>query len=460
MMCLLNNVGLIAACEIEIQQLQRGQLSPAVVAASEATLFTLLTALADSPAGARGIALNSTVCTWLMDKLVKGGDASSFASGIVTKLLFHEDMEVIETLVQQKLVKRILVTLRSAGMQDESLAQNSLYLLRVLADFLTIAALELPKDAISLLTDLIYTYSSNEYLVGVATSLKNDLLGAYAVGPEAQLEQLLDSVPAIHLGADGWMQCPDESGNMYFYNSTDGSSQWEAPEGYTLLLRTLNEIIDLACVTLRGDMSNVAITEQHQFDFYQILLYQGSDAVMPAGVMRMLHAQAAQSGPAARDLLKALPEGHMDAIVCALRGQMDTLQVPEGEGEAGAETSLAQVEQVLQLLDNLLPLPGFRERLSGEDYVRLLCEACRKFAAFPAVLSKALTALGRLLRKSAALAAVALKYELHLITSEVAQRYTQQLPAEGSAARAGFLAFLAKADDSPSSASLRATFGE
>jgi hypothetical protein len=448
--------GLITACAIEIQHLA-SRKDTLAVAATEAQLFTLLTTLADSPVGARGIALNSPVRTWLLDKLVKTGETAASASGIVTKLLFHEDMEIIETLVQKQLTKRILLSLRSDGMQDEGLAQNALYLLRVLADFLTIEALELPKDTIALLSDLIYTYSTNEYLVGVATSLKTDLLSAYAVGPEAQLEALLDSVPGIHAGADGWVQTPDESGNLYYYNCTDGASQWEVPEGYSLLLRTLNEIMDMTCGTLKNNLSNVALTEQHMIDFYQILVYQGSDAQMSTKVMQFLHAQATQSGPVARDLLKVLPDTHVDVVVASLHSQMETLQVPETEVAAG----LLLVERAFQLIDSLLLLPGFRDKLSGEEYIHLLCEACRKFMAHPVVLSKALTALGRLTRKSPDLVLLAFKHELHLIMSEVAQHHTQQLPAEGDAARPAFLAFLAQADEnSGSSCSLRNTLGE
>ena len=286
--------GLIAACASEILRLQEAEAEAeagrhrdnardaTASAASEAQLFTLLTTLADSPVGARGIALNATVRTWLLKKLVQTGETAASASGIVTKLLFHEDMEVIETLVQHKLTKRILMSLKSAGMQEEDLAQNALYLLRVLADFLTIGALELPKDTIGVLSDLIYTYSANEYLVGVATSLKADLLGAYAVGPEAQLEHLLNTIPAVHTAADGWIQVPDENGYMYYTNCTDGVSQWEAPDGYTQLTRTLTEIVEITGTTLKNDLSNVALTEQHLLDFYQIPIYQGGDSAISA----------------------------------------------------------------------------------------------------------------------------------------------------------------------------------
>lgn len=427
------------------------------MATADEMLFSLLTTLADTPAGARGIAMNATVRSWLMDKLVKSGETASSASGIVTKLLFHEDMEIIDTLVQQKLVKRILMSLRSAGMQDEGLAQNSLYLLRVLADFLTIEALELPKDTISLLGDLIYTYSYNEYLVGVATSLKNDLMGAYAVGPESQLEQLLNNVPAIHLGADGWMQCPDESGNIYYYNSTDGASQWEAPEGYSLLLRTLHEIVELTCSVLKNNLSNVAITEQHMVDFYQILLYQGGDIVMLAGVMQFLHAQASHSGAVTRDLLQVLPDSHVDIIVASLQSQLETLQVPEN---SDASESILLIEKSFHLMDSLLLLNNFKEKLSGEEYVRLLCEACRKFIAYPIIVNKVLNALGRLLRKSAAMVLIAFKYDFHLITAEIAQYQTQQLPVDGSPNRSDFIAFLSKADANSGKSSLRNSSGE
>ena len=446
--------GIITACVLEIQCVADVK-DPSAISTSEWQLFTILTMLADSKNGARAIALNSTIRNWLLDKLVKSGDTGSSASGVVTKLLFHEDMEVVETLVQKQLTKRILMSLKSAGMKDEGLAQNSLYLLRVLADFLSMEALELPKDTIGVLSDLIYNYSSNEYLVGVATSLKNDLLGAYAVGPESQLEQLLDTIATVHQGADGWIQTPDENGYLYYYNSSDGASQWEEPEGYTMLIRTLTEIVEITSTTLKSNLSNVALTTQHMNDFYQILLYQGSDTQVLNKVMEFLYAQATKSGPITRDLLKELPETHIEVLVAALHSQMENLEVPEAEDEA----SLQAVQQIFHVVDNLLVLPGFKEKLSGEEYIHLLCQACRKFIAHPVVLSRALTALGRLIRKDVDLVLIAFKYEFHIIMNEVMYYHTERLPADDSTARAEFLEFLT-AVDSNSGNILRGSLGK
>jgi len=191
-------------------------------------------------------------------------------------------------------------------------------------------------------------------------------------------------------------------------------------------------------------------------DFYQILIYQGSDTVMPTGVMMFLSAQANHSGPITRDLLKGLPEGHVDAIVATLHSQMANLQAPESDS---VEANLQQVEQAFQLVDSLLLLSNFKDKLSGEEYIRMLCEACRKFMAHPVVVNKILNALGRLMRKSAATVHIAFKYEFHLILGEVAKHHTEHLPADGSSSRDEFLTFLSGADKASGTGSLRNTLG-
>ena len=173
--------------------------------------------------------------------------------------------------------------------------------------------------------------------------------------------------------------------------------------------------------------------------------------------MQVLYAQATQSGPVTRDLLKTLPETHVDVIVSSLHSQMEAWQVPEANV---SDADLIPLQQSFELMDSLLLLPDFRDKLSTEEYIRLLCEACRKFLEHPMVLTRALTALGRLTRKSPDLVLLAFKYDLHVITSEVVSHHTRQLPAEGTSARADFLSFLKLADQNSDSESLCNTLGK
>lgn len=219
------------------------------------------------------------------------------------------------------------------------------------------------------------------------------------MGPEAQLEQLLDGVGAVHLGADGWVRVPDEAGNWYYYNSTDGASQWDASEGHTLLVGSVSEITDL-CRSLQSNLMNVALTTQHMVDFYQILVFQGADQQLVDMVMFFLHAQATQSGTPARDLLESLPEAHQGAVVHSLLGQLGTVGASvEQERELDESSQQVVVGRTLLLLEKLLLLPDLRRRLSDEEAIRLVCEACRRLMVLPVLVSRALACLSRITRQ-------------------------------------------------------------
>lgn len=166
--CCVHVLGLTEACVADI--------SSEIASLTAAQLLFLLSALSDSPGGSRSVALSPSLRDWLLDQLVGEVDTPTAvaASGVATKLLFHEDMIVVEAM-QPILSDKVLQSLRQGG-HDEGLAQNGLYLLRVLADLLGMAALLLPKATLTLLSSLASQHSHNEYLVGVAASLRTDLL--------------------------------------------------------------------------------------------------------------------------------------------------------------------------------------------------------------------------------------------------------------------------------------------
>jgi hypothetical protein len=70
------------------------------------------------------------------------------------------------------------------------------------------------------------------------------------------------------------------------------------------------------------------------------------------------------------------------------------------------------IEEALEIAEALGSIERFRSSLNGEEYIRVLCETCRKHLSLPVVLVKGFSTLATLSRASTATAQLCLKYAL------------------------------------------------
>lgn len=94
---------------------------------------------------------------------------------------------------------------------------------------------------------------------------------------------------------------------------------------------------------------------------------------------------------------------------------------------AGEDTK--QLQNALEITEALCQQKRFQAMLTGEEYIRVLCETCRNHLHVPAVLVKGFSALGTLAGASVAASGACLKYGLHDIFVLAFQQHLSSVQA-------------------------------
>ncbi|CAE7516283.1 unnamed protein product, partial [Symbiodinium microadriaticum] len=247
--------------------------------------------------------------------------------------------------------------------------------------------------------EIMLRFAHNEYLVSVATSISDDLTNAFAIGPEAQLESHLQALPGIANAAGLWMQLTAEDGSAYFYNGADGVTQWEATLEYTALSSEMADIVELV-ERLDHILTDVNIQPAALDTMFGLLQTHASDVKLIKQVMVFIHALTVCSGV---DALNSLSEEQGTLLIATLQALF-----------AAASTSdQTQLEEALAITEALCAQKRFQATLTGEEYIRVLCDTCRTYVRTIPVLIKGFSTLSTLATAAVSAASACVKYGLH-----------------------------------------------
>jgi len=413
-------------CEMLCQAINAGEVTSfngsshinAIVAATTKLLphcpLELLDCLANTPEGSFAIVSSIELLQFTQDALCDSS-TSVFASTIITKVASHELEGTMQTLVEYGVVKQILSALKGPGQEDEGFAQNAVYLLRVFADSIGIAELRLPKDTIRLMKDLMLRYASNEYLQNVAQSISDDLTNAFAIGPESQLEGHLAALIPIVAANGLWMQVFTEDSQPYYYNAADGNTQWEEPMEYKALRVELEDIVVLVD-RLENNLTDVSVSQEVIDVIYGLLHSHASDNLIISQLMKFIYALSVKSS---QTILQSLSSEYCQSLISSLQFQFSSSSV-----------DISTLERALEMTEALCSIERFQAFLTGEEYIRVLCETCRAHAHHISVLIKGFSTLSTLAKSSPATATVCLQYGLHDIVVLATDKHLSNVTSE------------------------------
>jgi hypothetical protein len=101
------------------------------------------------------------------------------------------------------------------------------------------------------------------------------------------------------------------------------------------------------------------------------------------------------------------------------------------------------LEEALEIIEALCQQKRFQAMLTGEEYIRVLCETCRNYLHLPSVLVKGFSTLTTLAAASVSASAACMKYSLHEIFVQAFQQHLSAVKASEVKQMASSTAFAA-----------------
>lgn len=240
------------------------------------------------------VALLSTEGSVLLEALIATlkttAENAATSSQLITMMISSGVENAVDVLLTAGLVESILTAMKQFSAIDETVAQNSVYMLRVLCDIVGIENVRLPKETIQILQDINVAFAYNSYCVETSSYVMSALSSAYAVGPEAQLENIIRDISFCCANSAGWNKIATDPNQIYFYNHVSGITQWEAPAAYSKLFALLFEMCEVL-VTLKGNLEDVTISAVSYGMLYQLFVDHAMDLEVTKMVMKFIHSQ-------------------------------------------------------------------------------------------------------------------------------------------------------------------------
>jgi hypothetical protein len=232
----------------------------------------------------------NTIIESLIGALTFSAEYASAASQLMTTMISSGCDNAVEILLNNGLVDSILNGLRKFGTADETFAQNAVYMLRVLCDIVGIANVRLPKETMNVLQDIINAFSHNAYCVETSQYVYAMLSEAYAIGPEAQLEQILRDIVYHSPSAAGWNTVATDPSQVYYYNHVTGVTQWEQHASHKKVTDLLVEMCEVLA-KLNYKLDDVTIPVATSAAMYTLFNSHGMDIDICKMTMRFVHCQ-------------------------------------------------------------------------------------------------------------------------------------------------------------------------
>lgn len=144
-------------------------------------------------------------------------------------------------------------------------------------------------------------YPANDYIRETSSTLVTELSASFSIGPEAQLEERYQSLAAIASNqSNAWVAVKTDQDQIYYYNSTDGSTQWEEPAEHMTVQQEVDSMLALISTQLVRGASDVETKSSDVAALVGLTVAYQYDSVLNNKLLDLVHTQIVESAAAAK----------------------------------------------------------------------------------------------------------------------------------------------------------------
>ena len=394
-----------------------GQLAAVTTAAQVATLagacaldqsaVVLLEGASLSAEGCRLIAADAGALEALKAALGGREEVALSAAQTLAKLASHNDHAINAALREAGVGAAIVEALRQE--HSAEFVQNALYALRTMAENIGVHNLDLSKEAMRLVDQLVQSYPDDAYIAEVGGACMAVMAAAFAGGTEALIEERLHAIDdSLGVATGQWQEVFAEDGRVYYYNATTGETQWEQPEAHKILLADLDNIANLV-ESIQDSITDVDLSGK--LAIVNLLGTHARDRRVMGRVCRILETFTKERGNA-----RMLSEHeHIQHIVAAMQ-------------QHGTDAAL--LSSAAHALEKLSKHEHMRQKLSSLEYISVLNQTIINHVERPALVAKCLGALANLAYNNPPNIAIEVQLQVHETAKLAAKTHPEDQPVQ------------------------------